>query len=187
MTYTNDEILKFHDYKEVVRRLLALDFELKSKGYNGKLKFVIFGGTAFMFYLTDFRATKDIDVYYLERQIQDDQMIMMLDQEYRIRSQVQNIATFPVGFEDRLKQLNIPFEKMEVYLPAIVDLICTKAFSERVKDEEDILDSGILDYCDLDQLRLVYQKTKDEYGITGNLQINLDVVIYNYLQRKEDV
>ncbi len=60
------------------------------------------------------------------------------------------------------QKINIPFRNLRVLLPSKEDLVLSKVFSNRGigKDAQDLINSDLIDQCDLDKLKEMYYDYK---------------------------
>ncbi|QOY37682.1 DUF6036 family nucleotidyltransferase [Anaerobacillus isosaccharinicus] len=162
---------KFYDKKDVISKLIDLDQELNEYNLPYKLEFIIFGGTAFMLH-AEFRATLDIDAIF---NFQADKRIRALLYKYNVNESMRSVMEVPPfeEFYPRCQLLNIPFNNLRVLLPSIEDLILSKLFSSRGidKDGQDLINSDLIDQCDLDKLKKMYYDYK-KYVIFPDYRYN---------------
>ncbi|MEW9674336.1 DUF6036 family nucleotidyltransferase [Ammoniphilus sp. 3BR4] len=173
----------FRDEEQVKEHLLSLDFDLQSKNLKDKVCFVIFGGTAFLFFSQTFRGTSDIDAYFLNRVV-DDEIIQIMN-GYDVNNQLQGIAGIPEEFRDRAYELK-GFNNLQVYIAHPIDLIVSKLLRAERRDVVDVLDSGIMDHVEnLDELRTIYNETRDNQMGHPLRFVDIDQIIDEYIERKK--
>ncbi|OAN10128.1 hypothetical protein A3783_15300 [Exiguobacterium undae] len=98
---------------------------------------------------TMYRPTRDIDIRITEGTVTQELKAAL--QEYEIEI-VEGVIQFPPredfqenDFRNKIEGL---FEAIEVYVPDIELLACTKIFSSRQKDLEDLESTNLLELCD---------------------------------------
>lgn len=119
---------------------------------NISAKFAIIGGAAGNLLLSlrgyDFRQTRDIDIGGLESTNEN-----VLLSYLKTRS-IEPVDGFLIPDIDELlnqKEYNLfddGYTNIEVVLPSVEMWVCLKALTNRDKDFKDIMDSGVLDFCD---------------------------------------
>jgi hypothetical protein len=111
-----------------------------------KIVLHIAGASAFIFkgYLE--RATQDIDTYNR----QENEIEEFLER-YDISSSCNGIMNICDNYISRLERLNLPLRNIDAYLLSDYDMIIAKMCTTRSKDFWDIINSGILDYIDIEE------------------------------------
>ncbi|MGA4519250.1 DUF6036 family nucleotidyltransferase [Solibacillus silvestris] len=153
---------KMSNYKEVLVNLELLDAFCTVNNTTGQL--IMFGGSAILVSLElqnrPFRPTADIDVGILTSS----------DEKALIESlQAANIDLISGTIEVPPKEDLVDVSKfkldigtldsIEVFVPSMEMLACTKLFSKRQKDLDDLEQTQLLDACDKNKL----QDLIDEY------------------------
>ena len=79
------------------------------------------------------------------------------------------------AFRDKakLKIENAGFQYIEVFVPTLELLACTKIFSKREKDLQDIRDTDLLVLCDKDELMQLVDEYKDYLLNINDADLNL--------------
>lgn len=153
----------FNNRKDVLLTLADLDEELMRFKLPYPLEFIIFGGTAFLL-RTDFRGTVDIDAIFNFQT--DNKELRKLLLKYKVNQSMRSVMEVP-PFEDfypRCERLNLPFKNLRVLLPSKEDLVLSKLFASRGsnRDDLDLINSDLIDQCDLDILREMYYDYKKD-------------------------
>lgn len=173
----------FTNQDQIIEHLLQLDFDLKGKNLKSKVQFVIFGASAFLFWVKTFRGTSDIDAYFLQRIMEDD--VIEIVNSYDVNNQLQHIAGIPEDFLSRVNEVQ-GFENLEVYVAGTIDLVISKLLRGDMRDRVDVLDSKILDLVeDFDLLRELYNETRDNKMGHPLRFVDIDHIIEEYLERKK--
>jgi hypothetical protein len=170
--------------EDVIRRLLILDERIGEINLSKKIKFVIFGGAAFLL-KTRFRPTTDIDVYMLQEN--GDTKIEEILNEIDINTNIQRILEMPPkeDFEKRMDKLNVDFQNIDVYVASAYDLIISKLFSTRgEKDAIDLIRSDLLNQVEEDVLREMWEDLKS-YSLFLHRYNDLDDIIRMRKEYKE--
>lgn len=145
----HDEYISMERIKGFLRMLDEYCVKESIKGY-----FLIVGGAAATTLLDgtdkDFRMTRDIDVAGVT-----------FTDDAKVREFLKNMGTdlsvdyllFPPSDEilesDEIMEIKGGYRNIEVYVPTPEMFVCIKSFAGRVKDYYDIIDSGILELCDI--------------------------------------
>ena len=144
-----------------------MDFFMKKmEKFNEALKaedifvsVVLIGGHAGRFLLDNFRSTFDVD--FLMNAINDESKLGTF-RELMFRNQIEDVTVVEVPpIEEIEVQDKIEFSNITIAIPTIEYYAITKLFSDRPKDEYDLVDKGILDACDPVKL----QKMIDLYKV----------------------
>ena len=135
------------DVNELRERLIKLDEEIYLT-YEGKESIcVVVGGGALLLFGYISRATLDIDVLLASREI-----IPFFD-KYDINMKVSSlIYRFPYNFEDRLIKIGLDTKAVKYYSLSLEDLVVSKLYSGRIKDQQDIGNIKVLNNIDWEQL-----------------------------------
>lgn len=166
----------YRDEKDVLNILTDLDLYCKQSNVKGEL--VILGGSAFLTYMglenICFRTTLDIDVNIIatsnESIFKDFLKKLQIDVVGGIM-EVPPLEDFENNNE--LIKLDYDFEYIEVYLPKLELLACTKIFSTRVKDLEDLEHYNILEKCDKIKLLKMVEEYKRYLLNPSNPDLNV--------------
>ena len=147
---------KMHDASEILDKLELLDAYCEANDTVGQI--MMFGGSAILVVLElhkrPFRPTRDIDVSILASN----------DEKALIEAlELANIDLISGTIEVPPKEDLVDIEKykldfgslknIEVFVPSLEMLACTKLFSKRQKDLDDLEQTALLDLCDKDKLK----------------------------------
>ncbi|MFC0476836.1 DUF6036 family nucleotidyltransferase [Robertmurraya beringensis] len=177
----NKNYVVIESQEDIIRRLLILDDNIGLISLRDKVRFVIFGGAAFLL-RTPFRPTSDIDVYMLEEKGYAEIEVML--NELDINTNIQRILEMPPkeDFIQRMERLDIDFQHIEVFVASAYDLIISKLFSTRgAKDAIDLIRSDLLDQVNIDELRDMWLELKS-YSLFEHRYNDLDDIL---LSREE--
>jgi len=148
--------------EDVVERLDRLDILCELHGVEVNL--VLLGGAGMIVAMEmngrEFRPTIDIDVQLLSSN--DKVSVLKIFEELSI-DEITGVVDFPPleDFQAGLKvKIESDFQAINVYVPEIELLACTKIFSKRRKDLVDLESTSILDLCDLSKLRRMIEEYK---------------------------
>lgn len=146
---------KIRSKQEVMDTLTDLDYYCKESNVIAKL--VMLGGSAFLTHLDlkneSFRPTIDVDVN-----------IMAVNDEKVFKEQLKKVNIDLVGGvmevppledlsnEKYLIELDYRFESIRVFIPDFELLACTKLFTKREKDLQDLKKFNIIENCDQERL-----------------------------------
>lgn len=161
MSYSN----QYKDVEGIIDTLLVLDTFCASK--NIEIEIVVVGASGILLFIemmnkkTTYRPTRDIDIRITEGVVTQELKTAL--QEYEIEI-VEGVIQFPPredfqenGFRHKIEGL---FEAIEVYVPDIELLACTKIFSSRQKDLEDLESTNLLELCDKSKLLELVEEYK---------------------------
>lgn len=134
--------------KEIINLILLADERLKQElNSDEKIELILVGGSALLIKGIISRATLDIDTYLI-----NDKNIRNILNEYNINDDAGRVMTICSDFEKRLEKINLPLEKINLYILSDYDLIISKIGSQRPKDFEDISNPKLLKKIDFDKL-----------------------------------
>ena len=121
------------DKKELERRMVELD-EVVSNLYTGVEFFsVIVGDGALIINNIISRATLDVDVLEVSREVEE------IFAAYDFNTRVKSLTfCFPYNYEDRLQGVDIKTKSIKYYTLALEDIIVSKLYAYRQKDIEDL-------------------------------------------------
>ena len=168
--------------EKAIRNLVKIDQQLSQLHRVQKIRFIIFGGTAFLLE-TDHRATWDIDIVLLDKITSEEMSI--LNENY-VNNNMQGVMHIPPLEEiiSRMRPLNIDFQRIEVYLPHPHDLIFSKLLGRAdQRDINDVVYSGILDKIDLEQLKEEYNDYV-KYTLNPNRCPKIETILEEYKANK---
>lgn len=176
-------VTTFKTKEDVFEALNILDFELfQTYGeLEKKIKFIIFGATALLLH-TNFRGTKDIDVYFEERV---DRKAAEIMDKHSVNNRLEQLMNVPLP-EDFIDRSILISEGscIQVKLASKEDLVLSKLFTTRGKnsDEEDLIKSSILDDVDWTYIQDIY----DEFaGSRVGTSVNMTTLDDIIKRRKE--
>lgn len=166
----------FKDIQDIINRLLLLDQKCHDAEIRARL--VVMGGaalTAFMELHSQkrFRPTMDIDVSIVAST--DEEKM----QSYLMASGVQElggIISLP-PFEDFINEENWfemegGFTNIQVFVPIIELLVCSKVFSARPKDLDDLMNTDIIKECDIIKLQGMIKEYYENCIELSNPELN---------------
>ncbi|WP_214785011.1 DUF6036 family nucleotidyltransferase [Exiguobacterium sp. S3] len=161
MSYSN----QYKDVEDIIDTLLVLDTFCAAK--NIHVEFVVVGASGILLFIEMmskemvYRPTRDIDIRVTDGVVTTELKDAL--QEYEIEI-VEGVIQFPpredfqeVGFRHKIEGL---FEAIDVYIPDIELLACTKIFSSRQKDLEDLENTNLLKLCDKNKLLELVEEYK---------------------------
>lgn len=153
----------YQDSDAILDKLLEFDFHCIQKGLTGKI--VVLGGSGILLFMEAmndaFRPTRDIDVNILSASDLAAFRNMLISNGIDIVGGVSELPPqedYIVG--ENLHRIDSDFEAIEVYVPSIEMLACTKLFSKRSKDYADLTESNLLNQCDKEKLLEMVEEYK---------------------------
>lgn len=171
---------------EIIDDLFKLDFLCKQRGLIADLLLLGGASLALMLEMQDkaFRSTRDIDVNILNSS--DDKAMYAILQKAGIDI-VGGVMTLPpmedFQEEESKHQLDADFEAIRVFVPTPELLACSKIFTGREKDLQDLEESSLLDLCDIDKLLEMVQEYKSYMSNPNDKNQNV-FELSDILQRK---
>lgn len=170
---------KYTGVESVIESLLLLDHKLTKLNLHEKISIYIFGGSALMF-ISNFRATSDIDVYIGTQGL--DKHVIELFNDYNVNSSLESVMYFPPyeDFKDRAKKVAVDFTCLDVYVASKEDIVLSKVFSSRqtTKDFDDLVKhSDILDKVDMNYVKEMYDEYLSYNNFRSTRHNNLDEII----------
>lgn len=167
---------KMKQSEDILMKLDELDLMCESNGIKAEI--LVLGGAGLMLLLElhdrEFRPTRDIDINLLSS-----------TNESGIRKILKQIAIDVIDgvievppledFRDKekLKIENAGFQYIKVFVPTLELLACTKIFSKREKDLQDIRDTDLLILCDKEELVNLVNEYKDYLLNVNDPDLNL--------------
>lgn len=154
------------------------------KENNWTIEVVLIGGQLGAYLLNDFRPTIDIDVLIKSIASGGNQNDVLSALEYNNLEAVTVVEIPPIEEIKFKDEDTIYYSNLTIYIPTIEYFALTKLFSTRLKDEDDLINSRILDVCDKVELLELIDDYK-RYLLNPN---NLDYNFHNlkdYLQAKK--
>lgn len=142
--------VKYSAIEDVIDNLNLLDIYCKANETTGELMMV--GGSAILIALSlknrEFRPTRDIDLKILSSSNKEALINSILEADMDLI--VGTIEVPPTEDFIEMEKIKIEIDTLEninVYVPTMELLACTKLFSKREKDLDDLLNSPMLEYC----------------------------------------
>lgn len=163
---------------DVIRQLFALDKICKREDVH--LRIALFGAASLLFHLEEdsFRRTIDID-FRLEHTSSREKFEKI---KQMMPGMFEELIFFPEFPDQELYQINGEtvkswkghlFENLTIFLPSIEMIALSKLMSKRQKDLDDLLESPILNKCDLVELKEYVEEAATYLSNTTE---------YNYLE-----
>lgn len=152
---------------EIRDELLLIDAFCEKENINAT--FAIIGGAAGKLLLSyhglDFRQTRDIDIVGLETT--DEKKLLDYFKGKSIE-QVDGVLIPDVPeflTQNEYNEFDDGYTNIEVILPTLEMWICLKALTDRQKDLDDIMNTGVLESCDLARvIKLINEYKGDTLG-----------------------
>lgn len=149
------------------QRFNRLNEELKNKNQN--IKVILIGGQLGRYLLPNFRGTYDIDVI-----VRDYMGSSPIVRECLESSNIENVTVVDLPPEEDIEfKETIKYSNLEVCIPDFEYFALTKIFSDRLKDEVDLIESDILKYCDKEKLLNLVDEYKNDVLNPNNPNLNL--------------
>jgi len=141
--------------EKIADLLYTFDYYCGKKGITADL--VILGGSGILLCMSllhneAFRPTRDVDVNILNAS--DMKLVLKVLDEVGIHV-IGGVTEVPPKEDfkgEDLFEFNRDWENIRVFFPSLELLACTKIFSKRQKDLEDLRETNILEKCDIDKL-----------------------------------
>ena len=130
-----------------------------------RAEFVVVGGSAMNLLLAkeniEFRGTHDIDIAGLYTTSRDQlyQYLPKLGIEPVDGVLLPEVSEFLNS--ENIQSFDDDYSNLTVYLPSYEMQACIKSLTDRRKDYEDVMNSGILDCCDIQKLIGLIEEYKD--------------------------
>lgn len=135
------------DESELRAKLVEFDQAVTLRHPGRSFRLVLVGGGALVLLGCLARATDDIDALRFPSEL------LELMQDYDIRGRVLAFEDqFAYHIDDRLVRLDIPTEAVECYSASLEDIVASKLYSDRPRDEEDVRRPEVLERLDWDRL-----------------------------------
>jgi hypothetical protein len=168
--------------KEILEQLAKLDFRLAGR-VPEKLMFAIVGGSAIRLLNPSYQeVTNDID-YILLRSYKNFDFTIF--DEYLLNNRASIFEHhLPQNYQERLKEINIPFQNIKVFVLSPIDLIIMKLARSYPKDLHDIIKSEMIAKVDLLELTKEYEEIQ-QYLLGNEVsRYSIDFVYHKYLEFK---
>lgn len=149
-------------------RFEIVNDELKAQ--NISVECILIGGAAGIFLSENVRPTMDIDVF-LKNQVTNKEVNEIFDENF---IEAVTVASVPDPEEMTISD-RLTWSNLIVYIPDFYSLAITKLFTDRKKDEEDLLSyilPGISDFHKLDEL--IRESRIDYVGNINNPFLNVN-------------
>ncbi|GLC90345.1 DUF6036 family nucleotidyltransferase [Lysinibacillus piscis] len=158
------------DMDLILDKLSEVDIICGERGVNAEI--LILGGAGLLLLLEThnrkFRPTRDIDINLLSTN--DEEGIRKVLKELAIDVLDGVVEVPPIEDfreQEKFRIEDAGFEHIKVFVPMIELLACTKIFSKREKDLQDLQDTDLLDICNKEKLLAMVNEYKD-YLINPN-------------------
>lgn len=160
---------------EIINQLIEIDVSCGESDVSAEI--LILGGAALAILLeqydSSFRSTKDIDIEILSTPNREIFESILRRYEVDIISGIVEVPPqedFSVG--EKFEVNKEGFKNLKVFVPKIELLACTKIFSKRGKDLQDLTETDLLLHCDKDTLRKLVDEYKDYTLMLGSPDLN---------------
>ena len=157
--FTNENI----NTDEIRDKLNLLDKDCREESITAE--FVVVGGSAMNLLLAkeniEFHVTQDIDIAGLETTSQEKlyQYLPKLGIEPVDGVLLPDVSEFLDS--ENIQSFDDDYSNLKVYLPSYEMQACIKSLTDRRKDYEDVMNSGILNFCDIEKLINLIKEYKD--------------------------
>lgn len=143
---------------EVLKKLINIDDEIfHTYGDKRSFEFIIVGGSALILNFDSTRATPDIDVLDMNKDVIN--IASKYDMNCRVNAYIFN---FPYNYMDRLVPVKgNDFKVCKFYTPALEDLVVSKIAASRNKDVEDLNSKCVLNKLDWNRLIKIIEVDKE--------------------------
>lgn len=163
--------------KDILLILARLDEQCRSQGTQAEL--MLLGASAIKILCDlkgmEFRSTRDIDVNIVAASSMEEIRHLLLINGIDIVGGVIDVPPMEDFVEGTKFLINSNyFTNIRVFVPTIELLACSKIFSTRGKDLEDLKESDILKLCDIPKLMEMIDEYK-EYALNKD-DLNLNLV-----------
>nr|WP_239584843.1 DUF6036 family nucleotidyltransferase [Chryseomicrobium aureum] len=152
---------------EIESILVALDeLDVLCEIRNIRAEILLLGGAALLLHMQQadrkFRPTRDIDINILSSTDAKGFMDILSELAIDIVGGIMEVPPAEDFKErDRFRLEGTRFTHIDVYVPSIELLACSKIFSRREKDLKDLEETDLLELCDLDSLFELVEEYKD--------------------------
>ncbi|OTO09238.1 hypothetical protein A5882_003571 [Enterococcus sp. 4E1_DIV0656] len=134
--------------KLFMRKMEKFNEQLANEDISASV--ILIGGQAGRFLLEDFRMTYDVD--FMVKAINDASKASTF-RELMFQNDIEDVTVVEVPPLEEIEfQDSIEFSNLTIYIPTIEYFAITKLFSNRPKDEYDLVNIGIIDACDPEKL-----------------------------------
>ncbi len=160
---------------EILDKLTEIDLMCEQNEIYAEI--LILGGAGLLLIMEmqgdSFRSTRDIDINLISSTDEKGFREVLKRFEVDILDGIIEVPP-PEDFEDeeKYKITNTGFKNLEVFVPKIELLACTKIFSVREKDLQDLKDTNLLMYCNKKELLEMIDEYKNYYMNIDNPDLN---------------
>lgn len=170
---------------EIFERLDILDILCEKQKVKAEL--VILGGAAILILMEmnnrTFRPTRDIDVNILSATNYEEIYKLLEQSNIDIVGGVMELPPMEDIRDGAKYKIDLDFNSIKVYVPAIELLACTKIFSKREKDLRDLEESSLLDLCDKNKLIKMVEEYKENMLSQNDIDINVHQLEHILIQK----
>lgn len=177
---------QMHETDAILDKLDELDIMCEMKGIDAQI--LILGGAGLLLLMEmhkrKFRPTRDIDINLLSTN--DEAGIRKILQDLAIDVLDGVVEVPPMeDFKDKekLKIEDAGFQCIEVFVPTIELLACTKIFSKREKDLQDLRDTDLLAICNKEELIEMVDEYKDYLLNPNDPDLNYHQLVHIFEQK----
>jgi hypothetical protein len=140
--------------EDIADILFEVDQRLKDILQNDlTIDLIIIGSGAFLLKGLLTRVTYDIDTFTI-----NDNKVRLILEEYNINDAGSRIMTICENYDKRVEKVNLPLEKINLFVLSDLDLVISKLGSTRPKDIQDIIESGLINKIDFDTLENIIKE-----------------------------
>jgi hypothetical protein len=163
--------------KLFMRKMEKFNEQLSGEGIFASV--ILIGGQAGRFLLDDFRMTYDVD--FMVQAINDTSKATTF-RKLMFENDIEDVTVVEVPPLEEIEfQDSVEFSNLTIYIPTIEYFAITKLFSDRAKDEHDLVEKGIIAACDPIILKKMINLYKGDVLNAGNPNANFNT-LKNYLK-----
>ncbi|MGG1573233.1 DUF6036 family nucleotidyltransferase [Fictibacillus sp. NRS-1165] len=174
-----DYVLRNAD--DILDKLETLDYLCLQQRIVADL--LIVGGSGILLFMEqegrEFRPTRDVDVNLLDTNDQKALFALLSDVGIEVVGGVMEVPPME-DFRDTESLFKIDsaeFSAINVYVPTIEMLACTKIFSKREKDLFDLRETQILESCNLEKLLFMVEEYRGYVTNPNHPDLNLHQLV----------
>lgn len=160
---------KYNNMNEIIELLYILDYQCNEQKIEAEL--VVLGGSGILLFMElhdkKFRPTMDVDVNIFSANNPSEFLSILKGLNIDIVGGVMELPPMEDFEKGSMFKLDIDFTSIEVYVPNIELLACSKIFSTREKDLVDLKTTMILESCDKEKLLNMVEEYKN-YSLNPN-------------------
>lgn len=143
------------NYAEQFNTLLVIDAAF-ANNKHARPEFHILGGTALVFHGLQFEMTIDIDTANrINENVKNIVGELINDNASEVATLAKNYTTRLIAFHPEV------YTNIDVYILSIEDLVITKLGGWRIKDQDDLRKSKLMEACNLDKLYTIMHEELD--------------------------